>query len=186
MRFPTTPRNCRLVSRSAPRAYGTDSTMRGFVLPPSASPDVGDHAAPTGSPRHAGGHAECSDAASLPFRQASRHTPCLHTDAGRRFSGDEPPGRQASAQVASHHAVGHRSRLATAGFHGRRPAGCVWSHFFPRSVGFGPTVSRASGAFTIAPSILCHNQAIPSISSYSAKPRRHSFMNTPQRFHSRK
>ena len=34
--------------------------------------------------------------------------------------------------------------------------------------------------------MLCHNQAIPSIASYSARPRRHIFTNTPQRFHSRK
>ena len=30
--------------------------------------------------------------------------------------------------------------------------------FFPRSVGLGPTVSRASGALTIAPSMLCQAQ----------------------------
>jgi len=89
-------------------------------------------------------------------------------------------------QAALHHAVGHRSRLVTAGFHGRRQADCAWSPFFPRSVGFRPTASCASGALTIAPSILCHDQAIPSISSYTAKPRRHSFTNTPQRFHFRK
>jgi len=34
--------------------------------------------------------------------------------------------------------------------------------------------------------MLCHDQAIPSISSYTANPRRHSFTNTPTRFHSRK
>ena len=32
--------------------------------------------------------------------------------------------------------------------------------FFPRSVGFGPTLSCASGAFIIAPSMLCHRQAL--------------------------
>jgi hypothetical protein len=36
------------------------------------------------------------------------------------------------------------------------------------------------------PSMLCHAHAMPSSSSYSAKPRRHIFTNTPSRFHSRK
>jgi hypothetical protein len=186
MRSPVVPRSFRPVSRNAPGVCGTGSATSEFVLPPIAAPDVDDRASHSGSPRHAGGHAECSGTSSLSARPASRHSPCLHTDAERRFSGDEPPGQRASAQAASHHAVGHRSRLGTAGFHDRRRAGCVWSPFFPRSVGFRPTASRARGALTIAPSILCHDQAIPSISSYTAKPRRHSFTNTPTRFHSRK
>jgi len=36
--------------------------------------------------------------------------------------------------------------------HGRLPTGGVCSHSSPRSVGFGPTDSWASGAFIIAPS----------------------------------
>jgi hypothetical protein len=160
--------------------------MSEFALRPSDALDVGARASQTGSPRRAGEHAEHSGTASLPSRRASRHSPCRHTDAGRRFVGDESPERPASARAASHHAVGHRSRLMTAGFHDRRQADCVWSPFFPRSVGFRPTASRASGAFTIAPSILCHDQAIPSISSYTANPRRHILTNTPQRFHFRK
>jgi hypothetical protein len=90
------------------------------------------------------------------------------------------------ASAALRHVDWHRSRLATAGFHARRRADCVSSHFFPRSVGFGPTASWANGAFTIAPSMLCQAQAIPSIPSYSARPRRHIFLNTPRRCHSRK
>jgi hypothetical protein len=38
----------------------------------------------------------------------------------------------------------------------------------------------------MAPSMLCQDHAIPSISSYSAKPLRQSFTNTPFLFHSRK
>ena len=79
-----------------------------------------------------------------------------------------------------------RSRLTTAGFHCRRRVDFAWSHFFPLSVGFAPTASRAKGAFTIAPSMLCHDQAIPSISSYSANPLRQRRANTPWRFHSKK
>jgi len=41
------------------------------------------------------------------------------------------------------------------------------------------------GAFNIVPSILCQRQAIPSKSSYSAKPARHSASNTPAACHSR-
>jgi hypothetical protein len=50
----------------------------------------------------------------------------------------------------------------------------------------GPTASSANGAFTIAPSMLCHDQAICSISSYSASPLRHIFTNTPHSFQRRK
>ena len=77
-----------------------------------------------------------------------------------------------SAPVISHHVSVPRSRLTTAGFQSRRREDFAWSHFFPRSVGFGPTASSAKGAFTIAPSMLCHDQAMPSISSYSASPLR--------------
>lgn len=42
--------------------------------------------------------------------------------------------------------------------------------FFPRSVGFGPTPCWPSGALLMAPSTLCHFQAMPSIPSYSARP----------------
>jgi hypothetical protein len=52
-------------------------------------------------------------------------------------------------------------------------------HFFPLSVGLGPTGTWASGAFIIAPSILCHSQAIPSISSYSARPACHNLRKKP-------
>ena len=58
--------------------------------------------------------------------------------------------------------------------------------FFPLSVGFGPTVSWAKGALFMAPSILCHNQEMPSISSYSANPARHKAKNTPTFSHWRK
>src|SRR5439155_3679596 len=57
--------------------------------------------------------------------------------------------------------------------------------FFPRSVGLGPTDSCASGAFSNAPSMLCHRQAMPSISSYSAKPACHSTTKNPALSHSR-
>jgi hypothetical protein len=77
-----------------------------------------------------------------------------------------------------------RWRLSTAGFQSRRRVDCACSLFFPRSVGFGPTASCARGALTIAPSMLCQAQAIPSISSYSASPFRQSRTNTPLHFHS--
>jgi hypothetical protein len=91
-----------------------------------------------------------------------------------------------SVPGALRHAFGLRSRPGIAGFHARRREDFVCSHFFPRSVGFGPTDSCASGALTMAPSMLCQDHAIPSISSYSAKPLRQSFANTPLLFHSRK
>jgi hypothetical protein len=100
--------------------------------------------------------------------------------------GGAQPRRPTSAPRVSHHAGSLRLRLGTAGFHGRLRVGCAWFLFFPRSVGFGPTASTANGAFTIEPSMLCQAHAMPSNASYSAKPRRHIFTNTPSCFHSRK
>jgi hypothetical protein len=57
-------------------------------------------------------------------------------------------------------------------------------HFFPRSVGFGPTDSCASGASTLVLSPDCHSQAIPSISSYSARPFFQIATNNPALAHS--
>jgi hypothetical protein len=91
-----------------------------------------------------------------------------------------------SVPEALHHAFAPRSRLTTEGFHARRREDFAWSHFFPRSVGFGPTDSCAIGAFIMAPSMLCQDHAIPSISSYSARPLRHSRTKTPFLFHSEK
>jgi hypothetical protein len=59
--------------------------------------------------------------------------------------------RPGSTPEGSHHAVVPRLRLSTAGFHSRRPADFAWSHFFPLSVGFGPTASIAKGALTMDP-----------------------------------
>ena len=52
---------------------------------------------------------------------------------------------------------------------------------FPlRSVGLGPTLCCASGAFIIAPSMLCHRQAMPSNASYPASPDFHSASKPPR------
>jgi hypothetical protein len=78
------------------------------------------------------------------------------------------------------------TRRRKAGRHDRRPVLSASSPFFPRSVGLGPTDSIASGALFVLPSILCHNQAMPSISSYSTSPAFHIRSNTPARDHSMK
>ena len=122
-------------------------------------------------------------------QQVAPHRPCLHKDVVSALplqKADPPRCHPTWVPGPLHHAFGLRLRLTTAGFHSRRPTGFAWSHFFPRSVGFGPTASSASGALTIAPSMLCHRQAIPSISSYSASPLRHRRTKTPFRFHSQK
>jgi len=186
MQFQVALRDCRPVSQSAPTASETDSPMSGLVRRPIFWPDASDHASlPSLLPR-VGGHAECSDVASLSSGPVFPRNPCRHTDAGPDLWGGVSPMKPTLAPRASHRVDWLRSRLMTAGFHGRRRARCVSYLFFPRSVGFGPTASCASGAFTIAPSMLCHDQAIPSISSYSANPRRHIFTKTPHPFHSRK
>jgi len=134
-------------------------------------------------------HEGCSSGPQWFAGQAHRYTLCQHIDAAWRFSSPwavSPKCDPESAQEALHHVFGLRSRPGIAGFHARRREDFVCSHFFPRSVGFGPTDSCAIGAFTMAPSMLCQDQAIPSISSYSANPLRQSFTNTPFFFHSRK
>jgi hypothetical protein len=135
------------------------------------------------------GHEECSSGPQWPAVLAYQHIPCQRIDAawGPSFPAAvllkcDPE----SVSGALRHAFGLRSRPGIAGFHTRRREDFACSHFFPRSVGLGPTDSWASGAFTMAPSMLCQDQAIPSISSYSAKPLRQSFTNTPFFFHSRK
>ena len=83
------------------------------------------------------------------------------------------------AAAISRHARWPRWRRATAGRHARRPANFACAHFSPRSVGFGPTHSIAKGAFPVAPSMLCHSHAMPSIPSYSTRPERHKFTKKP-------
>ena len=135
------------------------------------------------------GRAGCSSDSQWSPALARPHTPYQHRDAAwepsspRAVSPQFDPG---SVPRALRHAFGLRSRPETAGFHARRREDFVCSHFFPRSVGFGPTASRAIGALTMAPSMLCQDHTIPSISSYSAKPLRQSFTKTPFFFHSRK
>lgn len=134
---------------------------------------------------HGGGS---SDFPWLPV-PAYPDTPCPHISALWEPSSPRAASRQYDPRLvpeALHHAFEPRSRLTTVGFHARRREDFAWFHFFPRSVGFGPTDSCAIGAFTMAPSMLCQDHAIPSISSYSAKPLRQSLTNTPFLFHSEK
>ena len=60
---------------------------------------------------------------------------------------------------------------------------CHFEPFFPRSVGFGPVDSLASGASMLALSAACQVQAIPCSSSYSARPRCQILVNTPAILH---
>lgn len=142
------------------------------------------------SPLHPfGGHGGCTSCSRWLSELAHPNTPYQHTGAAWGPSSPQAASPQCdpeSVPGALRHAFGLRSRPGIAGFHVRRREDFVCSHFFPRSVGFGPTDSCASGAFTMAPSMLCQDHAIPSISSYSAKPLRQSFANTPLLFHARK
>jgi hypothetical protein len=186
MRVPTNPRNCQPSFRTAPEAFAIGSSMSAFSPPPTGAGGSAGFVSWSAPLRAADEHAEYSRARAWFPRRAFPRSPCPRTGAPSPSSGAQRPRRPASAPGVSRRAAGPRSRPTTAGFHGRRRADCVWYLFFPRSVGFGPAASTASGAFTIEPSTLCHNQAMPSISSYAASPRRHIFTNTPQRFHSRK
>jgi hypothetical protein len=189
MLIPIIPHNWQPFSHTGRATCGIGSTMSLSALPPIAEHDSVDffssHQSLLPFAVH-GGYTLVL--ASIP-EQASPSTLYPHKDAA-----SDPPPRKADppqchpkwVPAVSHHVSELRLRLMTAGFHSRRPKGFAWSHFFPRSVGFGPTASNANGAFTIAPSILCQRQAIPSISSYSASPLRQRRTKTPFRFHSKK
>jgi hypothetical protein len=140
--------------------------------------------------RHLGEHdGGCSAAVPSLAEGISHCTPCLHIGA---VSGSFAPEAASlvcdpgSLPKASHHAFGPRSLPGITRFHARRGECFASPHFFPRSVGFGPTASGAIGASTMAPSKLCHDQAIPSSSSYSAKRLRHRFTKNPFFSRSRK
>jgi len=189
MLTPIILRNFRLSFQIEPAISEIDSTTNAYARPPIYGRDIEDSFSWPPLPRPVVSHAGCSFfPGSIPGPVAP-HSLYPHTDApsahlfpkvARLRSGPT------STPTKPHHAGLPRSRLTTAGFHCRRPGGFAWSHFFPLSVGFAPTASRAKGALTIAPSMLCHDQAIPSISSYSANPLRQRRINTPWRFHSKK
>jgi len=189
MLTPTIPRNWRSSSHTEQAAFGIDSAKSAPAPPPIAAHDASDFF--------------FSPEPLLPFAEHEGHTPALawilepvdlHTLYPHKDVASGPPLQKADpprfrptwVPTVSHHVSGLRLRLMTAGFHSRRPKGFAWSHFFPRSVGFGPTVSNANGALTIDPSMLCHRQAIPSTSSYSASPLRQRRTKTFFRFHSKK
>jgi len=186
MRSPVALDNYRLAFRNEPAACGIGLAMSGFVPPPSVWPDTAGCVSSREPLHRVGERAECNGASSLSSPRAFPRSPYRHTGVEQRSLDGAQPRSATSSPRVSRHAGVLRLRLGTAGFHGRRRAGCAWSLFFPRSVGLGPTASSASGAFTIVPSMLCQDHAMPSISLYSAKPRRHIFKNTPTRFHSRK
>jgi len=189
MVIPISHHNYQPFFQSEPTASGSDSAKNGFAQLPIAGHDSGDFFSWTSSPPPVGECAEYSSSPESIARPVPPHRPYPHTDAAAEPLSPKAvrsPYCLASGLITSHHVAEPRSRLTTAGFQSRRRENFAWSHFFPRSVGFGPTVSNAKGAFTSAPSMLCHDQAIPSISSYSASPFRQRRENTPFRFHSKK
>jgi len=187
--IPRALRDSMFSSRNAQAASESGLARIGFAPRPIGAPCSVDCTSWPSLPRLFDGHGGCtSDSQWLPGL-VRPHKPYPHI--GVAWGPSSPlvslPQRDPrSVPGALHHASGLRSRLGIAGFHARRREDFVCSHFFPRSVGFGPTDSCASGAFTMAPSMLCQDHAIPSISSYSAKPLRQSFTNTPFLFQSKK
>ena len=189
MLIPIKPHNQPSFFQSEPAAFGTDSTKNGSAQLPTGERDSGDFSSWTPSLPPVGEYAGYSSSPGSISRPDLPHTPCPHINAAAEhlfLKAARSPYCPTLNLIASHHASEPRSRLTTAGFQSRRREDFAWSHFFPRSVGFGPTVSNAKGAFTTAPSMLCHDQAMPSIWSYSASPFRQRRENTPFRFQSKK
>jgi len=165
--------------------FGIGSTMNEFSQQPIVLHDTQDFVFLHRFPHHAVEHGECNTVYELPVQRVFPRIPYQHKGVDHLQDVRQQP-YQLSVPAVSSRVCGLRSRLLTAGFHARRQEGFALSHFFPRSVGFAPTDSWASGAFTIAPSMLCHDHAMLSMSSYSAKPKRHIDKNTLWHFHSRK
>jgi hypothetical protein len=189
MLIPIIPRNLQPVFQIAPATYDTDSATNVLARPPICEHDIEGSFSWFSLPRPVVARAECNASlGSIPARVALHNLYPRTNVAAVRLSPKAArlPYDLRSAPVKPRHVGVPRSRLTTAGFHCRLPGDFAWSRFFPLSVGFAPTVSSARGAFTIAPSMLCHDQAIPSISSYSASPLRQRRTNTPWRFHSKK
>ncbi len=187
--IPTMLHNFQRFYQIEPTVSGSDSTMNASSPLPICAHGIENSSSWPSPLRPAAVHAEYSFCfASIP-QPGSQHT--LYP---RRDVAATPYSQMVlellhgprSVPATPHHASVPRLRLTTAGFHSRRRADFAWSHFFPRSVGFAPTASRAKGALTIAPSMLCQDQPIPSISSYSASPLRQRRTKTPSRFHSKK
>ena len=187
--IPTMLHDFRRFYQIGPTVCGSDSTMSASSPPPIYVDGIEDSSSWSLPPRPAGVHGEYSLCfASIP-QPGSQHTLYPRRDVASEPCSQmvlELPRGPGLVPATLHHASVPRLRLTTAGFHCRRRGDFVWSHFFPRSVGLAPTASRAKGAFTIAPSMLCQDQAMPSISSYSASPFRHRRTKTPSRFHSEK
>jgi len=189
MLIPLTHSNLQPSFHIGPTICGTDSARNVYAQLPICGLDSEGSSAWTPSPHPFGVYAECNPSRRWIPGQVAPNNPYLHTnaDVGRHLAkADRLRSDPKSPLTKPHHAAGPRLRLTTAGFHSRRRGGSAWSHFFPRSVGLGPTASCAKGALTIAPSMLCQRQTIPSISSYSASPLRQSLVNTFWRFHSKK
>lgn len=185
MQFRAALHSYRLVSHSAPELSASDSAKNAFVRPPIVGVDGGETWAEERILLPGRVHAAHTDVFLLWPPLLCPYTLCQRTNAARLWGAAQLSASACAARVL-HHAGWRRRRLTTAGFHGRRRGYSAWSLFFPRSVGLRPTASWASGAFTIAPSMLCHTQAIPSISSYSANPRCQSLTKTPAFFQVRK
>jgi len=181
--------NFRRVCQIGPTVSGSDSTMNASSPPPICADGIEDFSSWPSLPRRAAVHAEYSSCfASIP-QPGSQPILCRRRDVAAvpcSLMALESLYGPTLVPAMPHHASVPRLRLTTAGFHSRRRGDFAWSHFFPRSVGFAPTASRAKGAFSIAPSILCQDQAMPSSSSYSASPLRQRRTKTPSRFHSKK
>ncbi len=189
MLIPITLRNLQPVFQTGPVICETDSTTNALARPPICEHDIEGSFSWLSLPRPVVARAECNASLESIVARVALHNLYPHTNvvvARLSPKAAQLPNDLRSAPVRPRHVGVPRSRLTTAGFHCRRPGDFAWSRFFPLSVGFAPTVSSAKGAFTIAPSMLCHDQAIPSISSYSASPLRQRRTNTPWRFHSKK
>ena len=185
----TNPRNSGLFSQTAPVACGNDSARSAFFQRPSDAVVLADYVSSLRFPLLGAEHGARNAWLQWLSGPVPRHSP--HRGIGFHSKVPAPvavllPSDPTSAPRVSRRGRGHRWRLSTAGFHVRRRADCACSLFFPRSVGFGPTASCARGALTIAPSRLCHRHAIPSRSSYSARPFRHRRTKTPVAAQNRK
>lgn len=149
-------------------ASGTYSTMNGRLRPPIAVLCGSDFALYSSFLRHGLQYGGYTLLTPLFPALAHRDSLYLHTNAGAYpllVQAAQPRWTLVLVLTVKHHAFGLLLPLRLWVRLSRRRGGVACSHFFPRSVGLGPTDSLANGAFVMQPSMLSQVQLMPCNSS---------------------
>jgi len=155
-------------SQTGSITYENGLTTNGRLLLPNVEPCGLDFAPCFPFPLHGFVCEVYSPLAQLSPMRARRDSPYQHKDAEAYPKWVPVVLQQWTAKPASvekHHAFGRLLSQVILERLFRQRGRDACSHFFPRSVGLGPTDSFASGALVMQPSILSQLQSMPFSSS---------------------